>query len=197
LAGTRIAVKGRKPVRKRIFLILVFVLLAVMFYKSDWLGRWMYPIHYKDDIRISATNYGVDPHLVAAIIRVETNYSTGVQSHKGAVGIMQLMPDTAKWILQKGGFTEVSPEMLSERADISIEVGSWYLRSLHQQFGGNTVAVIAAYNAGPGTVNRWLSEGTWDGRLETVSKLPYGETRHYVQRVIYYYNKYKKLYPVF
>ncbi|WP_274649740.1 lytic transglycosylase domain-containing protein [Paenibacillus humicola] len=189
--------KQGKPVRKRVFLLLVLTLLALMFWRSDWLGKWMYPIHYRDDIRISSENYGLEPHLVAAIIRVETNYNTGLQSKKGALGIMQMMPDTAEWIVQQGKFSNITPSMLSERADISIEIGAWYLHSLHQQFGGNMIAAIAAYNAGPGAVNRWISDGTWDGRIETVDRLPYGETRHYIQRVVYYYNKYKKLYPEF
>ncbi|QYR23289.1 lytic transglycosylase domain-containing protein [Paenibacillus sp. sptzw28] len=186
-----------KIFRKRVLLVLLFTVIVLLFLNSDWINRWMYPIEYKPDIRISAQNYNLDPYLVAAIIRVETNYSANAVSKKGALGIMQLMPDTAEWIVKQGRFTNVTTDTLASRADISIEIGAWYLNSLHQQFDGNMVAVIAAYNAGPGTVNRWMADGVWDGRFETVDKLPYGETRHYVQRVIYYYNKYKKLYPVF
>ncbi|BBH18970.1 transglycosylase SLT domain protein [Paenibacillus baekrokdamisoli] len=189
--------KKRRVIKKRFFLFIVIVLLGLLFLKSDWMSRWLYPIHYKQEIQISAANYSLEPHLVAAIIRVETNFSNNAVSKKGAIGIMQLMPDTAKWIVKKGGFKNVTNDALSSRADISIEIGSWYLQSLNQQFKGNKYLVIAAYNAGPGKVNRWLSEGTWDGQLETVSRIPYGETRHYVQRVIYYYNKYKALYPDF
>ncbi|MFC5649143.1 lytic transglycosylase domain-containing protein [Paenibacillus solisilvae] len=189
--------KRRRVVKKRFLLVIVIVLLAMLFLKSDWMNRWLYPIHYQDDIQISAGNYQLEPHLLAAIIRVETNYSADAVSKKGAIGIMQLMPDTAEWIVQKGGFTNVTNESLSSRADISIEVGSWYLKSLNDQFKDNKYVVIAAYNAGPGKVSRWLEDGTWDGQLETVDQIPYGETRHYVQRVIYYYNKYKRLYPDF
>jgi soluble lytic murein transglycosylase len=189
--------KKRRKVRGRFFLFLLLIVLAAMFLRSEWMNRWMYPIHYVQDIRISSENYNIDPHLIAAIIRVETNYKTGLESRKGAVGIMQVMPDTADWIVQQGGFTNLTLDMLMNRADIGIEVGTWYLRSLHKQFDNNMVAVIAAYNAGPGKVNKWLADGTWDGRLETVDRVPYGETRHYVQRVIYYYNKYRKLYPDF
>ncbi|MFC0329113.1 lytic transglycosylase domain-containing protein [Paenibacillus sepulcri] len=187
----------RKIFKKRVLLLLIIAVLVLLYLKSDWMNRWMYPIHYQSDIKISSVNYGLDPHLVAAIIRVETNFSNNKVSKKGAIGMMQLMPETADWIVQKGKFSNVTQAAIASRADISIEIGSWYLNSLLQQFKGNTYAVVAAYNAGPGTVNRWMSEGTWDGKLETVDKLPYGETRHYVQRVIYYYNKYKKLYPEF
>ncbi|MBD2871581.1 lytic transglycosylase domain-containing protein [Paenibacillus arenilitoris] len=184
-------------IKKRVLLVLLLGLITVLFLKSDWLGAYMYPIYYKQDIRASASNYGVEPHLVAAIIRSETNFKTGRESRKGAIGLMQLMPDTADWVIQKAGFTDVTEDMLRHRADVSIEVGSWYLNSLNRQFGQNKIAAIAAYNAGPGNVRKWLDAGVWDGKMESVKQIPFGETRHYVQRVIYYYNKYKDLYPAF
>ncbi|AZN42423.1 lytic transglycosylase domain-containing protein [Paenibacillus albus] len=187
--------KRRNKFRRRVILILVIALLTLLFVRSEWMSHWMYPVKYRSDIVISATNYKLEPHLVAAIIRVETNYKPGVVSKKGAIGVMQLMPDTAKWIIERGGFTNVTLDAISNQPDIGIEMGSWYLNALYNQFDGNMYTVIAAYNAGPGTVNRWLKAGTWDGKLETVDQVPYGETRHYVQRVIYYYNKYKDLYP--
>ncbi|WP_321166100.1 lytic transglycosylase domain-containing protein [Bacillus sp. FJAT-28004] len=181
--------------KKRVLLILLLGLMTILFLKSDWLAEWMYPVHFKEDIRASASNYGVESHLVAAIIRSESNFQTGRESKKGALGLMQIMPDTAAWVVQKAGFQEVTNDMLMNRADVSIEVGAWYLRSLSQQFGQNKIAAIAAYNAGPGNVRKWLDSGTWDGTIESVKEIPFGETRHYVQRVIYYYNKYKDLYP--
>ncbi|MGO4346024.1 lytic transglycosylase domain-containing protein [Paenibacillus sp. MCAF9] len=181
--------------KKRVLLVLLLGLLMILFLKSDWLAEWMYPVHYKEDIRASASNYGVESHLVAAIIRSESNFQTGKESKKGALGLMQIMPDTAAWVVQKAGFQAVTDDMLMNRADVSIEVGAWYLRSLNQQFDQNKIAAIAAYNAGPGNVRKWLDSGTWDGTIESVKEIPFGETRHYVQRVIYYYNKYKDLYP--
>ena len=183
-------------IRKRVLLLLLIGLIGVLFLNSNWLARLMYPIQFKEDIRASASNYGVDPHLIAAIIRTETNYSTGQVSKKGALGLMQIMPDTADWIVKQADFTNITKDMLRNRPDVSIEVGAWYLQSLHKQFDQNQIAVIAAYNAGPGNVRKWLDSGRWDGRLDTADQIPYGETRHYVQRVIYYYNKYRDFYPV-
>ncbi|EFM08821.1 Lytic transglycosylase catalytic [Paenibacillus curdlanolyticus YK9] len=187
--------KRRK--RQRLLLLLIVGFVAFLFIKSDWMARWMYPIHYQEDIRASAWDYGLDPLLIAAVIRVETNYKTGKESHKGALGLMQIMPDTADWVINKAGFSDVTEDTLRHRADISIQIGSWYLSSLHKQFDGNAVAAVAAYNAGPGNVKKWMENGVWDGAMDTVSNVPFGETRHYVQRVFYYYNKYKDLYPTF
>ena len=77
---------------------------------------------------------------------------------------------------------------------VNIQVGSWYLSQLTKKFEGNKVAVIAAYNAGPTRVQKWLDDGTWDGTRQNVHKIPYGETRHYIQRVTFFYEKYKSLY---
>lgn len=183
--------------KRRFFMLAVVTLLGFLFLKSDWLGKWIYPIHYKDDIRASASNYGLEPHLVAAVIRAESNFETGLESRKGALGLMQLMPTTADWVVEKAGFEEVNEDILKHRADVSIEMGSWYLSSLVDQFEHNEIAAVAAYNAGPGNVRKWLEDGRWDGELDTANDIPFGETRLYVQKVIYYYNKYKDLYPRF
>ncbi|MFK7697099.1 lytic transglycosylase domain-containing protein [Paenibacillus sp. HJGM_3] len=179
--------------KKRVFALLLFLFVVFLFYNTRLLGTWMYPIKYEKDIRVSATNYNVDPFLIAAIIRVETNFNPEKTSRKGAIGLMQLMPDTAQWIVEKADYADKTVHSL-ERPDVNIEVGAWYLNSLYQQFDSNRIAVLAAYNAGPGNARKWLSSGIWDGTLKNIDKIPFGETRHYIQRVMYYYNKYVKLY---
>ena len=184
-----------KRLARRLLVFTLAVAAVVLFMKSDWIEKLMYPIHYREDIRASASNYEVDPHLLAAIIRSETNFQTGRESSKGALGIMQIMPDTADWIIDQAQFTAVSMDDIHHRADVSIEMGSWYMQSLNKQFDQNQIAAVAAYNAGPGNVKRWMTERVWDGTLEQLSDVPFGETRHYIKRVFYYYDKYKSLYP--
>ncbi|MDF2815906.1 MAG: lytic transglycosylase [Paenibacillus sp.] len=179
--------------KKRMFALLLLLFVVFLFYNTKLLGTWMYPIYYKDDIKISAQNYSVDPFLIAAIIRVETNYNPDKTSRKGAIGLMQLMPDTAQWIVDKADYSDRTLNAL-ERPDVNIEVGAWYLNSLSNQFNGNRIAMLGAYNAGPGNVRKWLQNNTWDGTLKNIDQIPFGETRHYIQRVIYYHNKYSNLY---
>lgn len=180
--------------RKKRVLLLVFIgFTAVLFLSTNWMA-WFYPIYYKDEIRKHSKTYDVDPFLIAAIIRVETNYRTGRESKKGAIGLMQLMPDTAKWALEQAKLPDVSMERLKNEPSANIELGTWYLHSLSGQFGDNRAAVIAAYNAGPGKVQSWLEDGSWNGSEEDTKNIPFGETRHYVQRVIYYYNQYVDIY---
>lgn len=183
--------------RKRWFLLLFIAVIAVLFVKSEWLGRLIYPVYYTDEIKSNAEIYGLDPLLIAAIIRVESNFNEKAVSPKGAVGIMQLMPDTAAWIIERGSFRNISVEDAACCAEAGIRLGAWYVSELFRQFDGNLPAVLAAYNAGPTKVRTWMNNKIWDGRLQTVQNIPYGETRHYVRRVMYYYKKYTEVYGSF
>lgn len=172
--------------------MLLFLLFLLM--QSSFVQKLMYPVEYQEEINISAQAFEVDPHLIMAIIRVESNFRPEVSSHKGAYGLMQLMPDTAKWMVDDGHFQPQFLERLEEPA-VNIHMGSWYIGQLLHQFNDNPVAAIAAYNAGPGRVEGWLQEKKWDGKVQHIENIPFGETRHYVQRVLYYYDKYKQIHP--
>jgi len=192
--------------KTRVYALVLMILLALWYWNADFIGRLIYPLHYKEEIMHSAGLYLVDPYVITAIIRVESNFRTDIVSSKGATGIMQLMPETARWIAEQSPeFSEASPHIL-DTPTINIRMGAWYLRYLYDYFypyfeesgldqEADQLAIVAAsYNAGQGTVREWLSSGKWDGRLDTSEQIPYQETRHYVQRVHYYYKKYKNLY---
>lgn len=182
--------------KKRVLLLLLVSFVALLFLNSNWM-TWIYPIYYKDEIRKHADHYNVDPFLVASIIRVETNYKPGKESKRGALGIMQLMPDTANWAMEMAKLPSVTMDSVKHEAGANIQLGTWYIKRLHEEMDGNPVAVIAAYNAGPGNVRSWIRKGLWDGTFDNVKNIPVGETRHYVQRVIYYYNQYTEVYDRF
>ncbi|MFD2671695.1 lytic transglycosylase domain-containing protein [Marinicrinis sediminis] len=191
--------------KKRFYLLLLIVLLIALFYKSHWLGRMLYPISYQSDIVISSEQHDIDPLFVAAVIRVESNYDPDKLSAKEATGLMQLMPQTAEWIAQQH-HVHLDRSSL-HRPDINIDLGAWYLaylqRLLMKQTGVQTpdkydkIALVAgAYNAGPGNVIKWLEQQTWSGEADRIADIPFGETRHYIQRVLYYYKKYEDLYEL-
>jgi soluble lytic murein transglycosylase len=156
--------------------------------------KLVYPIHYRNEIRDASLHNKVDPKLIAAIIRVESNYNPKSQSHKGALGIMQLMPDTAEWLFAKDA--ELGSYRLNDLNDpqVNIQVGTRYVSYLNIMFKGNQAAVAAAYNAGQGKVTKWLQDNVWDGTLDNADRIPIMETRKYVKSVHYYYNKYSDLY---
>lgn len=184
----------RRRKRSRLWFVLSFiVVIVVLFYNSNWLGKLVHPIHYQKEIFQFAEQNGLDPYLVAAIIRVESNFNPDAESKKGAVGLMQLMPDTADWILEKEGFSTYDFKDL-RNPELNIQAGTRYLNFLFEYFNNNRFEVLAAYNAGQGNVKKWKESGIWDGTLQEVDRIPFRETKKYVSSVDYYYKKYMEIY---
>lgn len=179
---------------KRGILLFFFFLLIASFH-SDHLWRWMYPVYFPEEVKAAAEKYKINPNLILAIIQTESRFLHERNSKKGAVGLMQLMLDTAEWIIRQGGFTGKTRELVQD-PKVNIELGSWYLRYLLNTYDGNLLLTIAAYNAGPGTVSEWMEKGLWKGDYATINRIPYGETRHYIQRVLYILERYEQIYPL-
>ncbi|MVO98439.1 lytic transglycosylase domain-containing protein [Paenibacillus lutrae] len=176
--------------KKRVFALLLLVFVLFLFSNGTYIGQKIYPIHYREEIQQNAAEFKVDPFLIAAIIKVESNFKPDRESKKGAFGVMQLMPDTAEWIRE----TSDSGQADFRDPARNIQFGSWYLAWLNKQYKGNWLYSIAAYNAGQGNVNKWKNNGVWDGTEGTIENIPFGETRHYVQRVLFYQQKFTELY---
>ena len=134
----------------------------------------------------------VDPYLVAAIIREESQYDEKAVSMVGAIGLMQLMPLTANQVAQRFGFPSVARENLFDR-ETNIQLGVRYLGQLVDQFSGNLVYAVAAYNAGPPVVTNWIAMHRGRDQDEFVELIPYQETRLYVKRVLRSYGEYLRL----
>lgn len=185
--------KKRRLWRKRWFLLGLVLLIIILVNHFKWIERLMYPIEYRETIYRAAEQYGVDPLLIGAIIRVESNFRPHLESAKGAIGIMQLMPATAEELLQRSEFKGYTRQDLTD-PELNIRLGTLYIRQLSEWFDHNLPVTIASYNAGPGNVRGWLNSGIWDGRAETAEKIPFRETRNYVKKVLYYYDKYQSIY---
>lgn len=174
-------------------LIIVFLLILVflIFFQSKWFWRFIYPLKYKDFIYNYTLEYNLDPHLVSAMIYVESKFVPTACSHKGAVGLMQIMPDTGKWIAQQQGLNKFNTQRLYD-PEINIKFGCWYLSTLKKEFNNELIVVLAAYNAGRGNVNRWLEEREEQGI--SIETLPFKETRDYIYKILEVYEHYKDLY---
>ncbi len=176
--------------------ILILILLFLVFFSlnTKWLWEKMYPIQYDEEINKFTNQFDLDPYLVLSIIQVETKFNKDKISKKGATGLMQIMPDTADWIIERGNFPSYFVYQLN-KPEINIELGSWYLANVYNNFNRNLIITIAAYNAGPGNVKKWIDNHLWDGSYEHIEQIPYGETRHYIERVLFFYDRYKWIYP--
>jgi soluble lytic murein transglycosylase len=151
--------------------------------EPDFYLRARYPLEYEHIIRGHARNYGLDPALLAAVIYTESRFDPAARSPAGAVGLMQLLPDTAKGIaLRTGGDRFVTADLLDP--EINVRYGSWYLDHLRDRYGDTRLA-LAAYHAGQGNVDEWLRDG---------GAIRFPETRAYVDRVTGVRHVYAKTY---
>lgn len=147
--------------------------------------EWRFPQAFHDDFIHWGRLSGVDPYLLMAITRRESAYNPNALSPAGARGLMQLMPGTAAQVSRQIGLEDPGPYGVLD-PELNIRLGSTYLRDKLQRYQGNRLAAAAAYNAGPGRVDRWLREYDIDAFDLFVERIPYRETRDYVQAVLSY-----------
>ena len=186
--------KKRWTKGKKIFIVsIIAVLSALTILSLPILEKIIYPYPNQAIIEKYATQYGVDPLFVISVIREESNFLPQSESHKGAKGLMQLMPSTAQEVAKSLGDKTYSEEglLIPEK---NIQYGTWYLASLQKAFAGNTTLVTAAYNGGRGHVQEWITSGQIDSKNIHIEDIPFKETRDYVGRVLKSYEKYNKLY---
>lgn len=151
------------------------------------------PLNHASEIRRQAAEKHLDPALIAGVIYAESKFVDQTSS-AGALGLMQLMPETARFIAQKSGGTAFTIEDLSTPA-VNIAYGSWYLRWLLDHYDGDEMIALAAYNGGIGNVNRWIAEAQARGDRFSEADIPFPETREYVDRVREARADYASTYP--
>lgn len=183
---------SRLHIRFVIFVCLGLIVLVALPHQSFW--RVICPLHYEHILLSEARYHQLDPLLLAAVVKVESNYNPNATSNKGAMGLMQIMPDTGAWVAQQLAMSNWRKEQLYN-PDLNIHMGAWYLSHLLLMFEGEVTLALAAYNSGASNVRRWLNKGTWDGSLANNHKIPFPETRHYVVSVMRAYQWYRWVYP--
>lgn len=173
-------------------ILLVFVFLLIF---KDKLLKIMYPKTYSEIVTIYEEEYGVEKNLIYAVIKAESNFKINAVSNRGALGLMQLMEETASDVAKKANididFENIKEELLNPGNNINI--GTKYLSQLLEKYKNKEVA-LAAYNAGIGTVDKWIEEGTIKEDGSDIEKIPYKETNNYVRKILRDYNIYEKLY---
>ncbi len=177
------------------FLIFILLLLVIIvtFQNIRWIAMTVYPIHYKDLIEKYSEKYEIDPYLAVAIMKNESRFNPEAVSKKDAKGLMQIAPVTGEWASKKLGIPNYSEDMLF-KPELNIQFGIWYLSILKQEFDGNIELVIAGYNAGNGSVRRWLSDPKYSKDGKTLHNIPFKETRIYKRKVLRDYKIYTKIY---
>lgn len=155
--------------------------------------RFVYMWDYQQDIITYSQKNNIDPFLVAAIIKNESNFKHKAVSGVGAVGLMQIMPETGRWIAEQMGLEKYKDSDLY-LTKTNIRMGCWYVGELDHEFKQNMTLVMIAYNAGRGQTREWMQENGWTYDFNDVQAIPYADTREYVAKVLHDRDKYYLLY---
>jgi soluble lytic murein transglycosylase len=150
----------------------------------------LYPFPYLNAIESYSQEHQLNPLLVTALIRQESRFMSTITSSAGAVGLMQVMPDTATWIAKQ---IKLKEYQLDDPED-NIKLGTWYLDYTHGEYANNSMLAVASYNAGPGAVGDWVAKKGLGDPDQFVEAIPYDETRGYVKSVFENYWNYVRLY---
>ena len=184
--------KAKPKTKRRAIIAAASVALALLLLLA---GLWRisgYKRFFRDSVEKWSRYYSVDEYLIYGMIYAESGGREQAQSSAGAVGLMQLMPQTAKWLAWREGI-EYSEEMLFQ-GDYSIRLGCAYAAFLCERYD-NYDCVIAAYNAGHGAVDKWLKDPEFSRDGKTLYRVPYAETEKHIVRVNRARSIYLALYP--
>ena len=156
------------------------------------IGYWqaLYPFPFVETIENWSQQRQLNPMLVTALIRQESRFEPDIKSSVGAVGLMQVMPETGAFIASS---IKVKEFKLAD-PETNIKFGTWYLDHTHLEYNNNSMLAVASYNAGPGAVSGWLSKAKTQDPDEFVEAIPYSETKGYVKSVLGNYWNYLRLY---
>ena len=153
----------------------------------------LFPKAYWSDLKRSSAANGLDPYLVASLIRQESEFNPNAVSRANAVGLMQLLPKTGKAVAREVKLKRYTASQLYTPA-VNLQLGTRYFRGMVDRFGGSFEYALAAYNAGSDRVEEWLGQGKYRDPQEFVESIPFTETREYVQAILRNASVYKQLY---
>ena len=183
--------------KKTIFIILIVVFVIGIIAIGDIpqkIQKLIYTKEYTEQVEKYSKEYNVDTNLVYAVIKAESNFKPNAKSNKNAIGLMQLMEDTAKDLVKRVDLKIKEEEIKGKLydVDININLGTKYLSILLERYGNVEIAVTA-YNAGIGTVDNWIEKDIIKSDGSNIENIPYRETNNYVRKILRDYKIYKNL----
>lgn len=155
--------------------------------------QYFYPKQYAEYVEKYSAEYDIDKYLVYAVIQTESKFDAKAVSSSGAIGLMQLMEETARECNEKEGLGYDIPGDL-KNPEANIHIGCYYLSRLLEIFDGDKELALIAYNGGLGNVNKWLSDDAYADGKGGLDMTPYRETNDYVEKVLKSYKRYRDIY---
>ncbi len=185
-----------KIVKRMIIFIILLVIIFVAFRiikVQNMILKKIYPINFQEYVELYAKENNLDKYIIYAMIKAESNFRPDVKSKSNAIGLMQLLENTAVEISNAIENNIVTENSLYE-PEINIKLGTSYYAYLLNHYNGNNILALTAYNAGMGNVDRWLEEGIIKKDASDIENIPYKETNNYIRKVIRNYKIYQNLY---
>lgn len=182
-------ISKRKCIAVIVFILIIILLFAVFKIQNNLL-KIIYPKKYEEYVSKYAEEYNIEENLIYAVIKAESNFDENAVSNKEAQGLMQLMNTTANEVAQKVNI-EITGDMIKE-PEYNIMLGTKYLSMMVDKYN-NIELALTAYNAGSGTVDKWISEGILKEDGTDIENIPYKETNNYVRKILRDYKIYNKI----
>ena len=173
-------------------ILLIVIVLVIVYILATIVPKVIYPKKYEQYIGKIAAEYDVDELLIYSIIKVESNFKENANSHAKAIGLMQLMEDTAIEMSNKIDNKTIDTNEIYE-PETNIKLGICYFSTLLKKYN-NIGLALAAYNAGMGRVDEWIQNNVIKQDGSDLENIPFKGTNLYVRKVLNTYEKYKKLY---
>jgi soluble lytic murein transglycosylase len=178
---------------KFIKLLIAVLLIYIAILNLPSFLRLIYPLEYKEAIIKYGQQHKIDPPLIAALIKTESNFKPDAESNKGAKGLMQITPSTGEWIANTMGLESFDENMLFD-PETNIKLGSWYIEHLSDYYNGSFELVFAAYNGGRGNVDKWLKDRSLSSDGVSLDVIPFSETENFVKKLRKNYDIYRQIY---
>lgn len=181
--------------KKMIIAIIIFIAFVFLIAFRNNILKIIFPKKYQEIVSIYHEEYNIEENLIFAVMKAESNFNVTAISNKKAIGVMQLVEETAKEVARKNNididYNNIKEELCNPY--ININIGSKYLSILLEKYNNKEVA-LAAYNAGIGTVDNWINRGIIKADGSDIENIPYKETNNYVRKILRYYKIYNELY---
>lgn len=157
--------------------------------------KLIYPLEYEQELLSAAEEFEIDPCLLAALVYCESSFRADAVSNVGAIGLMQIMPETGEWLSSKIELDgEYTVESLYE-PEVNLRLGCWYLSFLHRRYDGRWQEALTAYIAGQGQVDKWLKDPALSADGKTLDVIPGQDVKEYAAKVLRTHEIYREAYP--
>ena len=177
-----------------IITVLAIILGAVTVGVWELIDKLSHPRTYSEYIKKYSEEYNIPEYIIYSVIKVESNFDPDAKSSAGAMGLMQLMPDTFLWLTSDEHLGEGLGRSMMYDPEVSIRYGVYYLNYLYKKFDYNWDTAFAAYNGGEGNVAKWLADPKYSDGNGNLTDIPFKETANYISKVNRAIDTYKQLY---